>query len=147
MSRKSHPSGQCRRRSFRSGLGLPQPFIAVLAEPRLLCSDLVTLRLRSPGLAPRDISAILEEISPHDACLQFEESIPVETSVDILFTESAEGENLTGTVVQCLPQRDLGFFTEVHFTPGCTWSPKRYRPLHLFDPSGLLASREMASEA
>jgi hypothetical protein len=138
-------SGHCRRRLLRPGPGLPEPFAPVPApEPRLLCSDLVTLRLHSPGFAPRDIGAILEEISPRSACLQFEEPIPVDTSVRFLLTESAEGGELTGTVVQCLHQPDLGFFGEVRFAPGCTWSPRYYRPLHLFDPTERMAASATA---
>ena len=139
------PSGQCRKRSLRPAPGLPEPLAPVPAlEPRLLCSDLVTLRLHRPGFAPRDIGAILEEISPHGACLQFEEPIAVDASVRLLQTEAAEGGELNGTVVQCLHQPDLGFFGEVRFAPGCTWSPRYYRPLHLFDPTERLVASATA---
>ena len=116
-----------------------------LAEPRLLCSDLLTLRLENPGGTPREVDAVLEEISTHTASLQFEESIPVGTRVRFLQTESAEGGNLIGTVVESLHHPNLGHFTEVQFVSGCTWSSKFYRPLHLFDPAGLLAMAKSAS--
>lgn len=141
------PRNRCRRRSLRPGPGLPGPALHPIAEPRLLCSDLVTLGVSEPGLALREVGAVLEEISTHSACVQFEESVPVETSVRFLSAESAEGGNLTGTVVQCLHEQDLGFFAEIRFNPGCTWSAKRYRPLHLFDTSSLLAARETVNEA
>ena len=107
----------------------------------------MTVQLSGPGFTPRETGAVLEEISTSSACLQLEEPVPLETAIRFLFTESAEGKELAGTVVKCVHQPALGFFAEVRFAKGCTWSPKRYRPLHLFDPVALLAAaRETASE-
>jgi hypothetical protein len=110
-----------------------------VAEPRLLCSDLLALRLDEPGAGQREISGILEEIAAHSASLQFEEPIAVGAMLRFLSVESCEGGELTGVVVECQLEPRLGYFAEVRFTPGCTWSPKNYRPLHLFDPADLLA--------
>ena len=130
----------CRKRTFP-----PPP--ALTAEPRLLCSDLITLRLDDTGPVPLEVAAILEEISPHSACLQLEVPVQAGTPIRLLFTDSVEGGNLRGTVVQCLPEKNLGFFAEVVFHPGCTWSPLRYRPLHLFDPSNRVAAKGAAGGA
>lgn len=139
-------SSQCRVRSLRLRMdpsrGEPPP-----AERRLLCSELVTVRLSEPGRAPREIGAILEEIAPHSACLQTEEPIAMETRVRFVGAESAEGGALIGIVVQCRHQQDLGYFSEIGFTRGCTWSAERYRPAHLFDPNSLIEVRENASKA
>lgn len=139
------PANQCRKRSFRTGPGKPTPLRFTPAEPRLLCSDLLTLRLVTPGFAARDVCAVLEEISVHSASFQFEEPIPLGTNVNFLLTESAEGGNLTGTVEECLHHSDLGYFAEVRFVPGCTWSPIHYRPLHLFEPAALQAVARAAA--
>lgn len=132
-------ASHCRRRSQRSGPGFPNTAPLPLAEPRLLCSDLLDVRLDEPGAAPREIPGVLEEIAAHSASLQFEEPIATGTRVRFLSTESSEGGNLTGVVMECTHQPRLGYFAEVQFSVGCTWSPKNYRPLHLFDPADLLA--------
>ena len=132
-------AGHCRKRSQRTMPGFPHAAPLPRPEPRLLCSDLLTVRLDEPGAREREIPGILEEIAAHSASLQFEEPIAVGTGVRFLSTESSEGGNLTGVVVECLHQPRLGYFAEVRFSAGCTWSPKNYRPLHLFDPAELLA--------
>jgi len=98
------------------------------------------VRLDEHGASQREIPGILEEIAAHSASLQFEEPIAVGTGVRFLSTEASEGGNLMGVVEECVHQPRLGYFAEVRFTDGCTWSPKNYRPLHLFDPAELLAA-------
>jgi hypothetical protein len=127
----------CRKRTFP-----PPPEIPT--EPRLLCSELITLRVDGTGQDALELAAILEEISPHSACVQLEEPIQTGASIRLLFTESAEGGNLRGSVVECVLAENLGYFAEVLFVPGCTWSPSRYRPLHLFDPTQRIAAKGAA---
>ena len=138
-------ASHCRHRSRRPSPAMPQPLAPLPAEPRLLCSDLVTLLLHGPRVATRELTAVLEEISVHGACVQLEDAIPLETSVRFLFARSAGGNDLTGTVIRCAQQPGLGYFAEIQFSPGCTWSPELYRPMHLFDPRDLAAVRETAS--
>jgi hypothetical protein len=132
--------GHCRKRTFPPPPVLPP-------EPRLLCSDLITLRLEDSGPVPLEMAAILEEIAPHSACVQLEDPIQAGTAIRLLFTDSVEGGNLRGTVVKCDREENLGFFAEVAFVPGCTWSPLRYRPLHLLDPKHRLAAKGTAGGA
>lgn len=149
LSPQLQPRNQCRKRSRGPGRSQPRPAmpLPLIDEPRLLCSELITLQLSEPGFAPREITGILEEISPDSACVQVEESVRAESSVRLLFSEAADGEAFTGSVVECFGQKDLGFYAEIRFAQGCVWSLERYRPLHLFDPNGLLADDETTSEA
>jgi len=101
------------------------------AEARLLCSDLIKVRLE--GATPAELMGNLEDISPSGACLQFEQPL-------------AEGTRLTlhlgrrrfkGQVKYCF-HHEIGYFAGVQFDPGYKWSRKVYEPKHLLDPTGLL---------
>lgn len=143
------PQNQCRKRSLGPGRVQPRPAMPLppIKEPRLLCSELITLQLSEPGSAPREITGILEEISPDSACVQVEECVRAESPVRLVLSDATDGEAFTGIVVECFGEKNLGFYAEIRFAKGCVWSVERYRPLHLFDPNGLLADDETTSEA
>lgn len=98
------------------------------AEARFLCADLVRVEWCDRVGKARSTSAVLEDISPSGACLQFEKSVPLET---VLHVRHSKGE-LVGRVKYCL-FRDIGYFVGVQFAPAKRWSRDAYAPEHLLD--------------
>jgi hypothetical protein len=98
------------------------------AEPRFLCSDLVTLRW-SDDERPREETVVLENISTSGACVQAE--VPVtENAVVALLCGSAE---FRGYVRSCY-LRDAGYFIGIAFHADSKWSKARFQPEHMLDP-------------
>jgi hypothetical protein len=99
-------------------------------EQRLMCSDLIHIRLhgvRGPGALK---NAILEDISSAGACVQIEEQVPVGARVDLLIEEHV----LRGTVRYCLHREPIGYFAGMEFDAGVRWSRELVLPGHLTDP-------------
>ena len=81
--------------------------------------------------------AVLEDISPHGACIQVEEPIP--TGVPILISaERDETARLAGEVSYCV-FRDYGYFIGVRFAEETLWSSTSFRPQHLTNLATLAA--------
>jgi hypothetical protein len=110
------------------------------AEARFLCADLVRVEWCDKLGKTRRASAVLEDISPSGACLQFEKSVPLET---VLRVRHAKGE-LTGTVKYCL-YRDIGYFVGVQFPRAHAWSREAFLPEHLLDLEKLVTRRAEAA--
>ena len=104
------------------------------AETRLLCSDLIKIRLEGPQ--PRELTANLEDISASGACLQLEEPLPLEAQVCLLCCRC----RFRGKVKYCV-HNEIGYFVGVRFQAGQKWSRERYEPKHLLDPTQVLPSR------
>ena len=104
------------------------------AEPRLLCSDLIDVRLE--GANPSEITANLEDISASGACLQLEQ--PVDTGCQV--TLQLGRHSFMGQVKYCV-HNAVGYFAGVQFQAGQKWSRKLYKPKHLLDPARLLKRR------
>jgi hypothetical protein len=102
-------------------------------EPRLLCSDLVDVAWTDRSGRCRRAVANLEDISPSGVCIQLDTQIPINTLVRIAY----EKGEFSGRV-RYARYRDIGYFTGIQFEEGCKWSRRRFRPLHLLDPSTLL---------
>jgi len=98
----------------------------------MLCSDLVTVQWVDWTGTAFAATAILENISPSGACLQFEVPVSQGTQVSI----AAPGVALRGRVCYCL-FRDAGYFAGVRFDDDCPWSELSYKPRHLLDPRTL----------
>ena len=98
------------------------------AEARFLCADLVRVEWCDRLGRTRRSSAVLEDISPSGACLQFEKSVPLDT---VLHVRHSQGE-LVGTVKYCL-FRDIGYFVGVQFAQAQGWSRDAFIPEHLLD--------------
>ncbi len=94
-------------------------------EGRFLCADLVRVTWRK-GDAPREIEAVLEDISPLGACVQIDEEIPVGAPI----TLSAGAHTLSGQVSYCV-FRDYGYFAGIRLSDETHWSVGVYVPRHL----------------
>ena len=106
-------------------------------DTRILCADLVEVCWRSEKGRKQKQVANLEDISASGACLQIDAPIPVNTVVRI---ECPRGE-LTGTIRYC-HFREIGYFLGVQFEPGCRWTQKMFRPMHMLDPSALVKRKK-----
>jgi hypothetical protein len=100
----------------------------------MLCADLVDVEWRDKGGRLRRTVANLEDISLSGACLQMDAAVPLQTTVRISYPK---GE-LTGRVRYCV-YREIGYFLGIEFEPGCRWSQRNFRPLHLLDPRRLVS--------
>jgi hypothetical protein len=101
------------------------------AEPRLLCSDLIAVRIE--GAAPADRTANLEDISPSGACLQLEQPVAAGARISLKLGR----QRFTGQIRYCIHDA-IGYFAGVQFDAGQKWSRKIYKPKHLLDPARLL---------
>jgi PilZ domain-containing protein len=97
-------------------------------ESRMICADMVDVCWTDTSGRQRRLSALLEDISPHGACLQFEKAVPLGADLTI---EHKQGR-MAGTVRYCL-YRDIGYFVGVQFAPESGWSPEKFQPQHLLD--------------
>ena len=100
----------------------------------MLCADLVDVEWRARNGRIKKTVANLEDISLSGACLQLDVEIPPQASVRITYPE---GE-LVGRVRYCV-YREIGYFLGVEFEPGCKWSQRNFKPLHLLDPRRLVS--------
>ena len=100
----------------------------------MLCADLVDVEWRDKSGRLRRTVANLEDISLSGACLQLDVAIPLKTNLRI----SYPGGELCGRVRYCV-YREIGYFLGVEFEPGCKWSQRNYKPLHLLDPRCLVS--------
>jgi hypothetical protein len=80
-------------------------------------------------------SAILEDLSPAGACIQFECPIPVGCRIAIAHPK---GE-LRGVVKYCV-FRDIGYYAGLEFDESSMWSPERFLPEYRLDLEPLLAA-------
>ncbi len=106
------------------------------SEPRLLCSDLVTVEWIDQTGAERKEIANLEDISAHGVCLQTGSEIPAGTEVRI----TAGNSHLRGGARYCR-EDELGWYVGVQMEPGSEWSERSFQPKHLLDPRLLLVDR------
>ena len=111
-------------------------------EFRMLCADMLNVTWTDRSGRQRQSTALLEDISPSGACLQFESPIPPETPVHI---ECAD-RPLEGKVRYCV-YREIGYFVGVEFMPGYRWSRRRYQPEHCLDLQQFLSRKKTAGQA
>ena len=102
----------------------------------MLCADLVDVEWRDKDGRTKRTVANLEDISLSGACLQLDVAISPQTSLRISYPK---GE-LMGRVRYCV-FREIGYFLGVEFDPGCKWSQRNFKPLHLLDPRRLVTRR------
>jgi PilZ domain len=101
------------------------------AEPRLMCSELIQVRLA--GVARPGLTANLEDISLSGACVQTEEPLPAGAAVDL----RCGRRRFRGHVKYCL-ETELGYFAGIQFEAGQKWSRADYEPKHLLDARTLI---------
>lgn len=100
------------------------------AEPRYLCSDLVTLCWQEGAQGDRREAVVLENISASGACVQAEISVPESASVRLVCGKA----EFHGCVRFCY-WRDDGYFIGIAFDAHSKWSKAKFKPEHLLDPS------------
>ncbi len=121
------------------------------SEPadRYLCSKLVSVQVPATGGEERVIDGNLEEISPSGAYLNVEEPIQKELSVRFTCSDIQGRHEFGGVVTGSSEDPDAGYYIEIRFHPGTTWSPAAFQPNHMIRASAVLglAARETARPA
>ncbi len=98
------------------------------AEQRLLCADIVTVQWTEATGRLREVSGLLEDISPSGVCLQMEAPMLIDTPVQVRHAEAS----FSGLVRYCV-FREIGYFVGVQFSEDSQWSPENFQPQHLLD--------------
>ena len=94
----------------------------------MMCADVVEASWTDKDGKVQQASALLENISPSGACLQFEIAIP--TGVKLRF--ASQQHEFVGEVRYCTYQ-EIGYFVGVQLEPHSHWSRRAYKPRHLLD--------------
>lgn len=111
------------------------------ARDSMLCSEILNLHVHSREGRERELKVNLEEIWSSGAL--FLTDVPIRPFTSLWF--AGGGCEFRGQVIARTLLRGLGYFIEMRFQPGCTWSEQKYRPKHLFNPLVLLANRIFAA--
>ena len=111
-------------------------------EFRMLCADMLDVTWTDRAGRERQSTALLEDISPSGACLQFESPVPPETPIRLQCAD----RTLDGKVCYCV-YREIGYFVGVEFMPGNRWSRRSYEPQHFLDLQQLLSKKKTAGHA
>jgi hypothetical protein len=106
-----------------------------------MCADMVEVEWKDALGHPRKITGLLEDISPHGACLQLDDPLPLDTDLDIEYHKG----RLKGSVSYCYFS-EIGYWVGVRFGSNTTWSLKRYRPKHMLDLKKLVTGQPQASK-
>lgn len=106
------------------------------ARGTVLCSEILDLHLQSKTGRERELKVNLEEIWPSGALFQTDARIPLYTPLWF----AGAGFEFRGQAIVRTLLKGLGYFIEIRFDPSCTWSERKYRPKHLFNPLVLLAN-------
>ena len=94
----------------------------------MLCADMVDAGWTGEDGGKQKASALLEDISPSGACLQFETAVPLGVQLHWVCGD----QEFTGVVRYCA-YREIGYFVGVQFEPQSKWSKKAFKPQHLLD--------------
>ncbi len=98
------------------------------SEVRMMCADLVEASWTDQNGQVQRTDALLENISPSGACLQFEEPVPL--GVNIRFT--CKKHEFSGEVRYC-QYAEIGYFVGLQLEPHSHWSRRLFKPRHLLD--------------
>jgi hypothetical protein len=98
------------------------------SEVRMLCADVVQVSWTDGDGRGQHANALLENISPSGACLQFEIAVPMGVSLHFACSQ----QEFAGAVRYCTYQ-EIGYFVGVAFEPPLQWSRRTFRPRHLLD--------------
>jgi ribulose bisphosphate carboxylase small subunit len=94
----------------------------------MLCADVVEACWTAKEGQTERANALLEDISPSGACLQFETAVPP----GVTLRWRCAAQEFSGQVRYCV-YREIGYFVGVEFEPQSRWSKKAYKPMHLLD--------------
>jgi len=111
------------------------------SEVRLLCADMVDVTWQDRLGRTRQATALLEDISPCGACLQFEVPVPPAAELHMTLSQGT----LEGIVRYCV-YREIGYFVGVQFAESSRWSRGQFEPQHLLDLERLIAQARKAEE-
>lgn len=103
----------------------------------MLCADFLDACWTDKSGKRRRAVVNLEDISASGACVHMDQPVPIQTPMRLTY----DNGELQGEVRYCV-YREVGYFVGIEFTSGCSWSIRRFRPLHLFDPSRLRGRKE-----
>ncbi len=95
-----------------------------------MCAQLVTVIYKDQQGRRRKVQAILEDISPHGACVQLETAVAENIPISILYPSG----RLHGQVRYC-QFRASGYFVGIEFDGGYRWSRRQFKPEHLLQIS------------
>jgi len=98
------------------------------SEVRMMCADVVQASWTDKDGQKQSADALLENISPSGACLQFEVAVPEGVSLHIVCPK----QEFVGEVRYCVYQ-EIGYFVGVKFEPQSHWSRRAFKPRHLLD--------------
>ena len=102
----------------------------------MLCADVVEVSWIDSKGEVQKLNALLEDISPSGACLQFEAAIPLGTHL----VWGNGKQEYSGDIRYCV-YREIGYFVGVQFDPCSKWSKKAYKPQHLLDLERLMGKK------
>jgi len=111
------------------------------SEVRMMCADVVEASWTDQDGQVQKAHALLENISPSGACLQFEAAVPV--GVTIRF--ACPKQEFEGEVRYCSYQ-EIGYFVGIQLAPDSHWSRKSFRPRHLLDLQELAENAEKSTK-
>jgi hypothetical protein len=104
---------------------------------RSICADLVYLEWREKSLWGEEkrceCAAVLEDISPHGACLQVERPVPVEVEATIRHGETQSEVWSAQCMIKYCNFREIGYFVGIEFADAEAWSRFEFRPKHMLD--------------
>jgi hypothetical protein len=103
----------------------------------VLCSEILDLHVQSKAGHERKLNVNLEEIWTSGALFQTDVRITLLSSLWF----SGGGCEFRGHAISRTFLKGLGYFVEMRFQKGCTWSQRKYRPKHSFNPLVLLANK------
>ena len=101
----------------------------------MLCADVVEACWTVGDGETQRANALLEDISPSGACLQFESAVPL----GVQLSWSSRKQEFVGEVRYCV-YREIGYFVGVKFDEEHKWSRKAYKPQHLLDLERLVTT-------
>ena len=93
-----------------------------------MCADMVEVEWKDALGHSRKCTGLLEDISPHGACLQLDDPLPLGMVLDIEYHKG----HLKGSVSYCYFS-EIGYWVGVRFGSNMKWSLKRFRPKHILD--------------
>lgn len=98
------------------------------SEVRMMCADVVEASWTDKDGQVQRADALLENISPSGACLQFEIAVPLGVSLQFV----CEKHEFSGEVRYC-QYAEIGYFVGVALEPSSHWSRRTFKPRHLLD--------------
>jgi hypothetical protein len=101
-----------------------------------MCADMVEVQWKDDLGQARKCTGLLEDISPHGACLQLDDPLPLGTVLDIEYHKG----HLEGSVSYCYFS-EIGYWVGVRFGSNMKWSIKRFRPRHVLDLKKLVSGK------